>query len=66
MENYVKNHYIKTASKNSAEALSIAMYLWTINYKNNTIDNRAIQDLVQIINVASIKLKNTCLSELHE
>ena len=57
----IKNHYIKTASKNSAEALAMAMCLIceekNINAKANA---RSVQDLVDIINITSIKLKKLC------
>ena len=57
----IKNHYIKTASKNSAEALAMAMCL-VCSEKNihANVNLKNVQDLVDIINITSIKLKNLC------
>ncbi len=52
----LKIHYITTAQKNAAEALSMAMQLWDIPY--NECEKKGIQELVQIINITAIKLKN--------
>lgn len=58
----LKIHYITTTQKNAAEALSMAMQLWSIPHKE--CDKKGIQDLIQIINTTAIRLKT--LAESYE
>ena len=56
----LKLHYITNTQKNAAEALSMAMQLWSIPHKE--CDKKGIQDLIQIINTTAISLRNLAQS----
>ena len=53
-------NFITTAAKNASESLSMAMQLYNLDYKQRG-DIDGIQELVGIINSASVKLRNLCL-----
>lgn len=54
-----RSHYIITAMINASSALGSALEIWG---KNDLKDKYGVQELVHIINVASIQLKNRCES----
>lgn len=60
MEN-MRIHFITGATKNSAEALSMAMQIWSIPYKKRG-EIEGVQELIETINATSIKLRNLCIS----
>lgn len=63
MATKLKNHYITRAARNTSEALMMAMQLWMQPHaKRGDIDG--VQEFVETINAASIKLRDIC--ERHE
>ncbi|MBY0484582.1 MAG: hypothetical protein K2P83_08820 [Nitrosomonas sp.] len=51
-----EKHYIINAMKNSSVALGMSLELWA----NKGTHGEGVQELVTIINAASIQLKNIC------
>lgn len=54
-----RSHYIITAMINVSAALGAALEIWD---KKDLEDKNGVQELVHIINVSAIQLKNRCES----
>lgn len=59
----LRRHYIHTATKNAAVALNMAQQVWD---KENMPVDRGVQELVTIINTASLSLQRVCESMQYE
>lgn len=58
-------HFITGAAKNAAESLTMAMQIWSVQYKKRgSIDG--VQELIETINATSIKLRNLCIRHGNE
>ena len=63
--NNMRIHFITGAAKNSAESLTMAMQLWSVPHKKRGSAD-GVQELIEIINATSIKLRNLCVRHGYE
>jgi hypothetical protein len=59
----LRKHYIHTTTKNAAVALNMAQQVWD---KENMPVDRGVQELVTIINTASLSLQRVCEAMQYE